>query len=159
MGCPLGFTPEAALEGLGLPLWGPGVEVGLLLGLQGFWQHQVLRGVAGQGSRKCRALEWYGDLHWPIRFSALAWRTPPWQRSLAGHCLQGCKESDATEATLCTKTQGFFACGSSAPVRVEREGGIAAWLLGTLVAPSVQGHRLPVPQELWPYQSLSSSLL
>ena len=27
------------------------------------------------------------------------------------------------------------------------------------VAPRVQGHGLPVPQELWPYRSLSSSLL
>ena len=31
--------------------------------------------------------------------------------------------------------------------------------LGTLVAPRVQGHGLPLPQELWPYRSLSSSLL
>ena len=53
----------------------------------------------------------------------------------------------------------FFACGSSAPVRVEREGDTAAWPIGTLVAPSVQRHRLPPPQELWPYQSLLSSLL
>ena len=48
----------------------------------------------------------------------------------------------------------FFASGSSAPGRVEHEGGAAAWLVGTLVAPSVQGHKLPLPQELWPYQSL-----
>ena len=34
----------------------------------------------------------------------------------------------------------FFACGGSAPVRVEREGGASAWLVGTLEAPSVQGH-------------------
>ena len=53
----------------------------------------------------------------------------------------------------------FFACGNSAPVRVEHEGGAVAWLVGTLAAPSVQGHRLPLPQELWPYQSLFSSLL
>ena len=39
-------------------------------------------------------------------------------------------------------------------MRVEREGGAAAWLAGTLVEPSVQGHRLLLPQELWPYQSL-----
>ena len=38
VGRPLGFTPEAALEGLGLPLRGPGVEVVQLLGSQGFWQ-------------------------------------------------------------------------------------------------------------------------
>ena len=37
---------------------------------------------------------------------------------------------------------------------VEHEGGIAAWLAGTLAVPSVQGHGLPPPQELWPYQSL-----
>ena len=35
MGCPLGFAPEAALEDLGLPLSGPGVEVVQLLGRRG----------------------------------------------------------------------------------------------------------------------------
>ena len=50
--------------------------------------------------------------------------------------------------------QDFFACGSSAPVRIECEGDEAAWIAGTLVAPSVQGHGLPPPQELWPHQSL-----
>ena len=44
-------------------------------------------------------------------------------------------------------------------MRVEREGGAAAWLAGTLAASSVQGHGLSPPQELWPYQSLLSSLL
>ena len=29
-----------------------GVELGQLLGSQGFWQHQVLSGVGGSGSRK-----------------------------------------------------------------------------------------------------------
>ena len=36
VGCPMGFAPEAALEDLGLPQWGPGVEVVQLLELQGF---------------------------------------------------------------------------------------------------------------------------
>ena len=36
----------------------------------------------------------------------------------------------------------FFSCHSSAPVRVEHEGGAAAWLEGTLAVPTVQGHRL-----------------
>ena len=44
----------------------------------------------------------------------------------------------------------FFACDSSAPVRVEHKGGTAAWFAGTLVAPGVQGHGQPLPQELWP---------
>ena len=52
----------------------------------------------------------------------------------------------------------FFACGSSAPVRVEHEGGTAAWLAGTLAVPSVQGPGLPPLQELWPHQSLFLSL-
>ena len=51
-------------------------------------------------------------------------------------------------------TRHFLACGSSALVRIEREGGTTAWLPGTLVVLSVQGHGLPPPQELWTYQSL-----
>ena len=47
VGRPLGFAPEAALEDLGLPLGGPGVEAVQLLGSQGFWQHHLLRGVGG----------------------------------------------------------------------------------------------------------------
>ena len=46
VGRPLGFAPEAALEALGLPcegqMWRKLIQ---LLGLQGFWQHQVLREV------------------------------------------------------------------------------------------------------------------
>ena len=53
----------------------------------------------------------------------------------------------------------YFACGSSAPLRVEREGGAAAWLIGTLAVPTVQRHGLPSPQELWPYQSLFQLLV
>ena len=60
---------------------------------------------------------------------------------------------DTTESTLCAQAHDFFSCGSSAPVRVECEGGTAAWLAGTLAEPIVQGHRLPPPQELWPSQS------
>ena len=34
----------------------------------------------------------------------------------------------------------FLACGSSASVRIGRGGGTAIWVVGTLKAPSVQGH-------------------
>ena len=44
-------------------------------------------------------------------------------------------------------------------MRVEHEGGTAAWLEGTLAAPSVQGHGLPPVQELWPYQSFFEPLV
>ena len=50
MGCPLWFAPEAALEGLGLPLCGQIVEVVQLPGSQGFWQHQVLRGLRARAA-------------------------------------------------------------------------------------------------------------
>ena len=53
-----------------------------------------------------------------------------------------------TEATLCTQMQDFFACGSSASVRVKHEDGAAAWLVGILEVPSVKGHALPLLQEL-----------
>ena len=82
--------------------------------------------------------EGYGNHYWPICPSILAWRTPPpWQRSLGGHSLQGHRELDMTEATLVHRHKISFACGSSAPLRVKHEGGAAAWLVGTLVAPSV----------------------
>ena len=42
----------------------------------------------------------------------------------------------------------LFTRGSSASVRVEREGGAAVWLAGTLAAPRVQGHGLPPLKEL-----------
>ena len=67
-----GLAPEAVLEGLGLPLRGPSVE----LGLQVFWKHQLLKGFGGQGSRKYSALKGYGNQCWPILSSILAWRTP-----------------------------------------------------------------------------------
>ena len=51
----------------------------------------------------------------------------------------------------------FYACGSSAPVRVEHEDGAAAWVAGTLGVPNVHG-LLPL-QEFWPYQSLFLTLL
>ena len=44
----------------------------------------------------------------------------------------------------------FLACGSSAAVRIKHEGGAAAWVVGSLAVPNVQGHQLPQLQELRP---------
>ena len=60
----------------------------------------------------------------------------------------------ATVHRVMYRFKTFFACDSSAPVRIEHKGGTTAWLPGTLTVPSVQGHRLPLPQELRPYQRL-----
>ena len=79
----------------------------------------------------------------------------PRKRSLAGHSPQGLKKLNTSEMILHVQTQDFFlACGSSAPVRTECEGVTAAWVAGTLVVPSMQGHRLPQLQKVWPSQNL-----
>ena len=43
-----------------------------------------------------------------------------------------------TKVTLNEEMQDFLTCGSSAPVRAEREGGAAAWATGVLAAPGTQ---------------------
>ena len=75
---------------------------------------------------------------------------PPWQRSLADPSLQGRRVGHNQRGPACIDVSLFiyFACGSSAPLRVECEGGMAAWLVGTLEE-----------QKLRPYQSHFSSLL
>ena len=85
----------------------------------------------------------------------LSWKEKPGRPQSIGSQRAGHDRSDPG----CIDTKLFFACGSSAPVRVEHEGGTAAWLVGTLMAPSVQGHGLPPPQELWPYWSLFEPLV
>ena len=101
--------------------------------------------------------EGYGNQCWPICSRILAWRTPlpdreAWQATV--HRVTKCWTRLKRPCTHRCKT--FFACGSSVPVRIGREGGAAVWLAGTLAVPSVQGHRRPLPQELWPYRSLFS---
>ena len=156
---PLGFAPEAALEDLDLPLWGPGVEVVQLLGLHGFWQHQVPRGVGGEGSRKYSALEGmttstgqYTSIFLPGEPFSLTEKTGRLQST-------GSQSQTLLKQTCVHRCKTSFACGSSTPVRVEHKSGTAAWLSGTLAAPSVEWHGLSPPQELWPYQSVFSSLL
>ena len=156
----LGFAPEAALEDLGLPLGGPGVEMVQLLESQGFRQNQVLKGVGSQGSRKYSALEEDGNQYWSIRSSILAWKTSlPDREAWQATVYRVAKSGTQPKRTCEHRPKPFFACGSPFPVRADREGGTAAWLAGPLVVPSVQGHRLPPPQELWPRQSLLWSLL
>ena len=139
------------------------MEVVQLLGSQGFWQHQVLRGVGGQGSRKYSALKRYGNQSWPICSSIFAWRThsrteKPGRPQSTGpqRVEQDQSNPECIDARLCLFV--CLACGSSAPVRVEHEGGAAAWVARTLVASNVQGHRLLPLQESWPYQSLFLNL-
>ena len=125
----MGFAPEAAWGawigpvrarcGGGAAAWVAGVLAAP--GTQGGWR-------LGQQEMQCSRR--YGSQYWPLHSSVLAWRNPQ-QRSLAGHSLQGHKELDMTEDPAHVDAR-LFAHSNSAPVRVEREGGTAAWLVGTL---------------------------
>ena len=102
----------------------------------------------------------HGKQYWPTCSCILAWRNllpdrEAWQATVS----RVTKSRTLPEQPRVQRRKTFFACGSYAPVRVDRDGGTAAWLAGTLAAPSVQGHGLPPPKELWPYQSLFLSLL
>ena len=111
------------------------MEVVQLLVLQGFWQHQVLRGVGSQGSRKYSALEGYGNQYWPIHSSILAWRNPLPDREAWQAIVYRVAKSRTLLRQPCTHRSKiyFFACGSSPPVIVEHEGDAAAWLAETLL--------------------------
>ena len=65
-------------------------------GTQGGWQ---------LGEQEIQCSRRYGSQYWPIRPVFLPGEPPLWQRSLAGHRLRGCKESDK-------------ACSDSAPIDV-----------------------------------------
>ena len=82
----------------------------------------------------------------PYRSSVLAWRAlltdrEAWQATV----YRVAKSWTRLKRPCVHRHKTFLACGSSAPVRVEREGGTAAWLAGTLAVPSVQGHGLLPP--------------
>ena len=69
---------------------------------------------------------------------------PPWQRSLANQSTRSPRVRLYQGDPACIDAK-FFSCGYSAPVRAESEGSTAAWLAGTLAAPSLQQHGLPPP--------------
>ena len=95
------FSPGAALEDLGLPQWRPGVEMVQLLGSQGLWQLTQGNWRLGQQEIQCSRRVWQPT---PVFLPGEA----HWQRSLAGHSLQGHRELNMTEATTYTEMQGFF---------------------------------------------------
>ena len=150
-GCPGGLelAPVRARCGGGAAAWVAGFLAAP--GTQGSWR-------LGQQEIQCSRRVWQPVLANMLQYSCLENHPPPtegpgrpqsigWQR--VGHDQSDCAHIDTS----------LFACGSSAPVRVECEGGATVWLAGSLVAPSMQGHGLPPLQELWPYQGLFSSLL
>ena len=114
------------------------------------WRWYSCLGSRGSGSTR----------YWAIHSRILAWRTPlPDREAWQATVFRVTKSQTLLKRPCMHRCKTFFACGSSAPVRVECEGHAAAWLAGTLVVSSVQRHGLPLLQGLWPYLSLLSSLL
>ena len=90
-----------------------------------------------------------------FQYSCLEDLPPPRQRSLAGQFTRLQRVGHYLSDPMHIDARLVLACGRSASVRIEYAGDAAAWLAGTLEVPSVQEHRLPLLQELWPYQSFS----
>jgi len=157
VGCPLGFSSWGCPGGLGsLPVrvrCGSGTVawVAWVLVTQGTQRGWWL----GQQEIQCSRRVWQPIMASMLQYSCLENPLRP------ATVYQVAKSRTELKPPYVHKHMMFFppTCGSSAPVRGECEGHAAAWLVGTLVVPSVQGHRLILLQELWPYQSLFSSLL
>ena len=85
----------------------------------------------------------YGNQYWPICSSILTWRTPlPDREAWQATVYRVAKSQTLLKRPCVHRHKTFFACGSSAPVRVECESGTAAWLVEILKVPNVQGHGL-----------------
>ena len=156
-----GLAPEAGRESLGLPREGQvwrwcsclGHRGSGSTGTQGGWR-------LGQQGIQCSRRVWQPLLANTLQYSCL--ENPLSDRKDWQAIVYRVPKCQIGPKRLCMhrhKTFFSFACGGPAPVRVEHEGGAAAWLAGTQVMPSVQGHRLPLLQELWPCQHLFSSFL
>ena len=134
--------PVRARGGGGAPAW-----------VAGFWQ--VLRGVGSYSSLEGL---WQPVLTNMLQYSCLENShslTEAWQATV----YRVRKSQTLPKRPYVHRCKTFSTFGSSAPVRFEREGGTAAGLQGTLGAPSLQGHGLPLLQGLWPHQSLFSEHL
>ena len=93
----LGFAPVRARCGGGAATWVAGVLAAP--GTRGSWQ-------LGQQEIECSRRVWQPVLAKTFQDSCLE-KPPPWQTSLAGHSLQGHKESDTAEATRHAQIQEF----------------------------------------------------
>ena len=131
-----------------------------LLELQGLWQHQVLRGLAARAAGN--TVLWKGMATSIGQYAPVFLPGEPrlpdreaWQATV----YKVAKNRTLPKRPCVRRCKTFLACGSSGPVRVAHEGCAAAWLAGTLAVPCIQGHELPLPQELWPYQSFFEGLV
>ena len=102
-------------------------------GTQGSWH-------LGQQEIWCSRRVWQPVLANMLQYSCL--ENPPDREAWQAMVTSAAKSCSRLKQPCMHRHKTFFACGSSARVRAEREGGAAAWLVGTLVVPSMQGHGL-----------------
>ena len=106
----------------------------------GALEAQVFR---GDGSRKYGALGGYGNT---LQYSCLE-NSPDRKAQQTSHSTGSQRVEYSGSNPMFSDAGVFLAFWSSVPVRIEHAGGAAAWVAGTLVVPSVQGHGLPQLQE------------
>ena len=98
----------------------------------------------GQQEIQCPRRVWQAVLANTLQYSCLQNPLTEKPGSLQSTVSQRVGHDRSSPAHIDTRL--FFACGSSAPVRVELEGGAVVWLVGTLAEPSVQGHGCLCPR-------------
>ena len=104
-------------------------------GPQGSWQ-------LGQQEIPCSRRAW--QQYWPTHSSVLSWRTPSLTEKTGRPQATGSQSWTRPKGPCVPRRKTSFACGSSAPVRLSVK---VVQLLG------LQGHGLPPPQGLCPYQN------
>ena len=110
-----------------------GLELAQLMGLQGSWKQQVCRGAGGHRNRKCGALRLFSSSGCSAPVKMVRGSRGPWKQ-------QVCRGAGGHGHRWYGTIRIFFWPGCSAPERIGHVGGAAAWIVGTLAAPSVQRH-------------------
>ena len=113
-------------------------------GAQGGWRQ-------GQQKIWCARRVWQPVLANTLQYFCL--ENPSLTEKPGGPQCKGLQRVEHDQSDPACTDARLSPCVSSAPERVECEGGAAAWLSGPLVAPSVQGHGRPPLQGSRPDQS------
>ena len=129
----LAFTPLKARCGSGAAAWVSGVLAAPCT--QGSWW-------LGKQEIWCSRRVWQPVLANMLQYSCL--ENPHDREAWQATVYRVAKSQTLPKQPYVHRSKIFFPWGSSAPVRVDHEGGAAAWLMGTLVVQSVQRHRLPL---------------
>ena len=125
-----GVCPVRARCGGGAAAWVTGVLAAP--GTQGSWW-------LGQQEIECSRRVWQPVLANTLQYAWL--EKPPDREAWQATVHRVARNWTQPKQPHMHRCQNLFACGSSAPVRVEHEGGAAAWVAGTLCSTKCAGTR------------------